>query len=365
MLRQDRVWFGVQGHFGFIISHRYTMGHLIQAHTPGFEADVSWKPQRGRFWERQYNHPTVGLAFWQIYLGNPDELGNASNLYPFINFPLGGRDRKFKLYMRYGWGLGWLSNHFDPLENHKNIAIGSHLNVSAVLRLNTQWRLNDNLILESGLGMNHFSNGAFKVPNLGLNITTVNLGLHWQTKRVIPDRWYNATKPRPVPPKQGPLKRPGKWKLTLFGVVGANEIDPPGTKKQMVYNFLSTFERNVSPKSRFGFGFDAMYSEANKTRLAVDSTYISHFDNIQWGAKGVYEMVINRLTLPIEIGYYLHTAYKDNGSIYSRFGARFQYNSHIIVSFTLKTHFARAEYWELGVGYKLWKNHTIRPIVDF
>lgn len=46
------------------------------------------------------------------------------------------------------------------------------------LRLNEQWKLNANNYVEFGIGITHFSNGASKLPNLGLNLPLLNLGFH-------------------------------------------------------------------------------------------------------------------------------------------------------------------------------------------
>jgi hypothetical protein len=39
--------------------------------------------------------------------------------------------------------------------------------------------------------------------------------------------------------------------------------------------------------------------------------------------------------------------------VYNRFGARYLINDHLVASLSLKTHLARAEHWEIGMGWRL------------
>ncbi|MEG1022726.1 MAG: acyloxyacyl hydrolase, partial [Myroides sp.] len=78
--------------------------------------------------------------------------------------------------------------------------------------------------------------------------------------------------------------------------------------------------------------------------------------NTDWKRVGVfvgYEWYLNKLTAEGNIGYYVHDEYKKNGSLYQRLGLRYYVTPNVFGVMSLKTHFAKAEAFEVGVGYKL------------
>ncbi|MGL4599365.1 MAG: acyloxyacyl hydrolase, partial [Bacteroidia bacterium] len=174
--RTRKLFVAVRPQAGFFWTHRYNMGHLVKKQLLAFEADV-WLTTTGQaHWHKPFHFPQIGLSSIVIPLGNPEQLGTAIGLYPYINFPLGEKSRRFKTHFLVGWGLGWLTKKFDPETNHKNIAIGTHLNTIFSLRLNTQVYLNNAHRLDAGIGIIHFSNGGARVPNLGMNLPMLSVG---------------------------------------------------------------------------------------------------------------------------------------------------------------------------------------------
>jgi hypothetical protein len=52
-------------------------------------------------------------------------------------------------------------------------------------------------------------------------------------------------------------------------------------------------------------------------------------------------------------GAYVRDVYNPDGPVYFRIGSRYQFPKGILLNFTLKSHFAKADYMELGLGYTL------------
>ncbi|GAB4143883.1 MAG: acyloxyacyl hydrolase [Bacteroidia bacterium] len=344
-----KIYISATGQFGFLWSHRYNMGHLVKKHLGAFEI-TAWKPTCGdQCWHEPYNNPQTGLAFNYIPLGNPDQLGDAYGLYPFINYPLSSREKNPRLNLRLGWGIGWITKPFDPIENHKNIAIGTHVNTCFALKLNTLYKVNKLMYLESGIGITHFSNGAFRLPNLGINLPMVNLGLHWlihekkNSGPVVADERMQHTES---------LVNDRKWHFSALFVAGANDINPPGGNKFAVTNMITYMMKQTARKHRFGGGIDLMYSQALRHILLYDSVNVSVAGNLQPGVKFCYELVMGRLSYPMEMGVYLYSRYKENGPVYNRWGLRYLATDHLLLNLSLKTHFAKAEYWEVGAGWR-------------
>lgn len=346
----NRIYIGGSVQYGFLWSHRYNMGHLVKKHIVSGELDVTFASDGDYCWNKPYHYPWTGVALHVIPLGNPDQLGTAIGLYPYINFPLGKYDHRFKLNMRYGWGIGWLTKKFDPIDNHKNIAIGSHLNTCFTLRLNGMYKITDDHQLEFGLGITHFSNGASRLPNLGINLPMISAGYFFSSGARVCKRHTPEADARNAHTES--LLYDHRWHFAAMIVAGANDIEPPGGRHFGVLNVVTTALRPTSRKHRFGGGIDIMYSQAVQHHLVYDSVNVNAIGATQLGAKFCYELVLGRLSLPGEIGVYLYSRYKENGPVYNRFGLRYLATDHLLLSFTLKTHFAKAEYFEVGAGWR-------------
>src|ERR1051326_5143370 len=163
-LAPKKIFLSFCGHYGFIIAHHKNMDNLIKAHTPAGEINVLVQTNGEKHWEQVYHHPEKGFGIYYADFGNPEQLGQGISIFPFINFPL-NPGRKIKLYVRSSDGIGIVTKHYDRLENHKNVIIGSFVNAFINLRLNSVFYPAKKIRMETGIGLTHFSDGAFSKPN--------------------------------------------------------------------------------------------------------------------------------------------------------------------------------------------------------
>ena len=337
-------WFTLDLHYGFILPlYTSSMNILIKGHVPAFEVDYVNKPVSQTNWLNVYHCPETGVAFFSAYLNNPAQLGMMYGAYPFANFHL---KRSFKegLYFRVGMGLGYMPIIFNAADNHKNDVIGSHLNAMVCLRVTYHFYLSPSIRLETGLGLTHCSNGAFQTPNLGINLITANTGLSYcigGRKKCVEKPFIDTTKTR-------------KIESNFFVAIGGSEVEPPGGQRYFDVSLSYIAFRRLSSKSKLGIGVDIFDNQANTARLKVDSVYLKNsLDITQFGLKAAYELTMGNLSLPLEMGGYLYTKYIGNGYVYNRVGLRYHAGKHFMTNLTLLTHFAKADFIEWGLGYKL------------
>jgi hypothetical protein len=105
-------------------------------------------------------------------------------------------------------------------------------------------------------------------------------------------------------------------------------------------------------KSSWGYGLDAFY---NRSLLAVmnrnaDTSY-AFFRPLQVGAVVGFNLHFNRFELKMQQGVYLLDKWKGDGRFYHRVGLRYRFGESWFAQLTLKTHFAKADFGELGIGY--------------
>ncbi|HTB05412.1 MAG TPA: acyloxyacyl hydrolase [Bacteroidia bacterium] len=335
-------WITTNIHYGFIIPPAgSSTQYLIKSHVPGVEVDYIKRCVEGASWNQAYHYPETGVAFFYAWLGNPSQLGNMMGVYPFINFHL-QRSNSEILYLRLGIGLGYLPVTYDRISNHKDYLIGSHLNAMINLRLTNHFYLSKNLRLETGLGLTHCSDGTFKTPNLGINLVTVNTGLSYS---------LSSCKTL-VYPFADTIKHK-KFDHEFFFALGSRQIEPPGGNRYYATTMGYTIFHKMNSKNKLGLGVDFFYNNANTALYHVQYNDSSAFNAWQVGAKICYEIVLGKVSLPIEVGGYLHTQYTGNGYEYDRIGIRYYACRHVIINLTLLAHAASADYIEWGIGFKL------------
>ena len=331
-----------QGHYGFIISHRNNMANVIKGHIYGAEVNYIFRTDGCKSWQQIHKYPEIGVCFLHMYLANPQQLGNLEAFYPYTNIRLNKLDRKFALNLRIGVGLAYLTKAFDRIENHQNGVIGSHFNgfvnfrLSSVVMLSQAWRL------DAGVGLTHASNAAMSTPNLGINMATVNLGLAYAFGNKI----CTFKKDSILPPEK-------KWQPSVIGVFGIKELEAPGGPEYFAYGIQANMYRVLNYKNKLGGGIEMAYNNATKQVWANDSVFTTKIaDIVQAGVKISYSFNMNRLSLPVDFGMYVYKKQGYNGMFFHRVGLRYLVTEHIIANFTLLTHFAKADYFEWGIGYQ-------------
>lgn len=327
-------------HYGFIIPHYKDMHYFIQKHILGAEISFVKYPSYACNEEIiNCKIPERGISLVYLNLGNPQVLGSGIAVLPFMNFSV-IRSQPVNVFFKIGTGLGYISKPFDRVTNHKDYAIGSHLNAFINLRLNAGIRLSERILLETGLGLSHFSNGSFTMPNLGINICTANLGMR-----------YNIGSRACVNPDSVNRFEPKKY-FIIYAATGLKEISPPGGKKYPCFNISINRERKFSLSGRYLYGLELTYNGANYADFKRDTLiHVTAIQNIQVGIKAGYSLVAGRLSFPVEMGIYLYSYEKDPGLIFHRIGLRYQLTKKWTAVMTLKTHWSKADFIELGVGY--------------
>lgn len=345
-LPNKKLFIGFIGHYGFIAAHNKSMDYLIKGHIPAGELNFILQTNGEKHWEEVYKNPEKGLGIYFADLGNPEQLGYAMGIFPFVNFPL-NPGRKFKLYIRTSDGIGIITKPYDRTNNHKNNINGSRINGFVNLRLNSVFYPGKNIRMETGIGLTHLSNGAWTLPNLGINIASVNLGISFMRREFESKKSNETANPKSLIPNPN-------YFFTVIAAAGVNQVSYGSQKRYASYVLYASGWKTVSEKSRFCVGADAFYNSANLAVAARDTIFDTSdkLNNLQAGVRLGYELVIGKIALPLETGAYLFTKTTSNGPLYHRIGVRYYLNRHLIINYSLKTHWVSAETYEFGLGYR-------------
>ena len=337
-----------RAHYGIFMQHHFEM-QRFDAHFPAFEIDIHRATYGKSRWESLYRYPLIGLGIWYSPLGGFKEIGQGIAVYPYINFPL-NHDMDHSLNFRIGLGLGWLTNKFDPIENYKNFAIGSHLNAAVSLYFEYRWQISRRMSWILASGLTHFSNGSMKTPNYGLNLLTVSTGFSCFLKNPNP---YMQKK---LAPDLYPFEFDGKkWISTELSVsAGLKDMTQEVGKRYFVYNIALNTMKQVSMRSRLGLGFDLTYDASDKAVLDKKFIpYSSDWQILKPGANIAYEMLLDKTSFLFNLGFHLAGKELSEGQMYQKLAVKQHFTDNLFASVTLTAHYGKADYIGFGLGYRL------------
>lgn len=327
----------LRAHYGFIYQHKLDMDQLVSGHIPAFEISYRYNHSGKKEWEKFYRYPYSGVALQYLDFNNR-YLGKAVAVIPYLAFPL-QRKPRLDLFLRVGWGLGYVTQAFDIETNRKNTAISSHLNAAINLLVQYQWRVLPGMELMAGLSLTHFSNGAFKIPNAGVNVLGVNAGFN-----------VSLGKPVPVEHNSFPIVSYG-WRFLLSDGLFVKETDPVNRRKFLANTLSLNALKRYSRKASFGAGLDMMYDGSlnERNRYTGDTRDVG----FRVGISLDYELHMGRWGIPLQQGVYVFDRFKKDMPFYQRIGWRYHARKNMSLNLLLKSHFFRADYIEAGFGYYL------------
>lgn len=331
---------------GFLAAHRGTMSHLYKDRVWAGEISLYKRVFTNKSWAESYKNPFVGVTVYGSNLGNKEILGYGFGTYGFIEFPF-TRSKKHYLSAKLGAGLGFVTKVFDQQTNPKNVAVSSHVNALLCLGISGRWHFSQKHSLLYGLDMTHFSNGASKVPNLGLNIPYVSLGYGYRIAQSPPG---SALAPESF--SKTPWLR--HWKYTLIGIVSSKEIFPTTGKNYPVYALSNMVHKRFREK----VGMEVALDLVSKQSLFDYRAYIpkTQWTIFQVGAYVGYMLPLDRLNFSLGMGVYLKDRYDADDEFYHRVGMRYRFDNGLLLNLVLKSHWAKADYVEWGAGYTFnWK----------
>ncbi|WP_397363655.1 acyloxyacyl hydrolase [Olleya sp. R77988] len=331
--------------YGNIAEHNTDISHLITGHPTGVILSYNQKTFGDNAWESRFNYPDYGASF--IYQDFKNEfLGENLGVYAHYNFYFFKRNLMFRI----GQGLAYNTNPYDKVENFRNNAFGTRLLSSTYLMLNyKKENLFNGFGLQTGLSLIHYSNANVKAPNSSINSITFNLGVNY----IFDD---NTTTEYIKHDKE---KFTEKIKYNFAFRTGVNESDIINSGQYAFYIVSAYADKRLNKKSAIQLGADVFFSNFLKTHIRYKSVAFP-LDNVSGdedfkrvGLFVGHELFISKTSLITQLGYYVYYPFDFEGRVYNRVGLKRYFNKKWFGALTLKSHGAKAEAVELGIGIRL------------
>lgn len=220
----------------------------------------------------------------------------------------------------------------------------------------------------TGFSLTHFSNGALKKPNYGLNTIAPKVSLK-----------YNFYDKHDFIKQKIPKYQPEKeWLVSTF-IGGTNVIFDSGNldiqekyegKTFPIAGITTTLNWHIWQKSKIGIGMAFTYNGSVNAQVAIDNIELEvtdclFTDKIQISIFPTYEFVVNRFSLILQPAFYIYRKKLVNQTptFHQRIGLKYHIKEDFFVGITLRDYeFHVSDFVEWNIGYSIkWKAY---PILD-
>ena len=312
-----------------------------------------------KLWEQLYKYPNWGFGTYIADFYNPAEIGMPIALYGFFNAPFVRWNKgTFNYEISFGATANWKS--FNPLTNQYNTAIGAGQAFFIDAGMNLDFEIAKHLDLIAGFSLTHFSNGAMKIPNSGINSIAPKIGLKYN----LYDR------PKFLKQEIPKFKSSNQWDISAF-VSTKNLVFDTLTnisileKYEGVYltvmGVTATFNHQISRKSKIGFGINMAYNESVNGQVAIQNNDIVDVDGpltdkLEISIFPSYELVVNKMSIILQPAFYIYRKQLKNQSpvFHQRIGLKYHINDDIFVGITLRDYaFHVSDFVEWTIGYSI------------
>ena len=252
--------------------------------------------------------------------------------------------------MRIGQGVAYNTHPYDARENFRNNAYGSHL-LSSTFLMFQYYRpeIVDRLGFRAGLTLVHYSNANFKAPNTSTNTFGLSAGLVYALDGGEPPPYIRQV---PEPVREG-------IRMNLAFRTGINESDVIGSGRFPFYVFSAYADKRLGRFSAVQLGTDLFYANFLKELIRYQATSFPELDvepGTDFKRAGLFlghELFVNTLSVVTQFGYYVYYPFDFEGRTYNRVGLKRYFGGRWYAALTLKSHGAKAEAVEAGIGIRL------------
>jgi len=333
--------FAIYRSYGYMWAHRKTMLNL-EAPSHSLDLNIYFHTQNSQMnWTRNCRSPRLGINFTCLDFGTKSG-GQAYGILPYAELKLMDRPRQ-ELNFRIGSGIGYLTKKWG-LDNLQNKAIGSHINANMRVHFLYHVLLTKKLELSAVVGITHFSNANFKMPNLGMNSVEAGFGLGYNIHA-------KGKETHPYVPDTCASQRKQEFRLSLATKETALIYSKRIFVAEMSYKNFFWCLNKLNFDAGIDLFFDQGYVYRDNPAKPAEAPNLGN--SVEIGLTLGGELMLGNLHVIGEGGTYLYSPRWNKGLFYQRVGFKYMFTPQISGSVTLKTHFARADYMEWGIGYTI------------
>lgn len=292
----------------------------------------------GQFFREQYRSRPIGI--YGVFQG------------PFVEF----NKISFNYSMLLGLTGNW--NHYNPTKNNFNTTLANDFTSHVDFGLHLMYELSQQFEAGIGCSFAHFSNGAMKIPNFGINMFTPQFSVSY-----IPEN-KKGKRIKSLIPKY--LKNTF---LDMAFVGGEKNLPYPECDLDTAHNFFgfhypqfaltAVLNRNISYVVTLGLGLHLGYDSSKNTRYRIENGRVAPdlsflADNFNVGIIPSLELNYDRVAFVLQPCYsiFKHETSFKKPDFFGKFGLKFKMVEELYAGIQLHTFKLHADFIEFSLGYR-------------
>ena len=312
---------------------------------------IGWQTRGSEAWHHALNLPYYGLGVYNMVFSNEEELGYPAALYFFFGAPF-SRKEKSSFDYEFSFGLSYNWTPYNDIDNPFNLAIGSYENAYIDAKIKYEWYFSKRFSLNTGFRVTHFSNGAIRHPNAGINLLAPFLGVR-----------YDILSKDPISIDQLITKEVETTnEFNILIASGKRAVKGTTTNNNQMVSLLNVSLEYLKPAGsvfKYGGSIDVGIDENRNIQVFEDDVELSSTKKqIYTGVSAIGQFRANRLGVQAAMGY----EFINNGKLhfkndfYQRIGLRYYLFEHFFAGINIKAkNLSKADYIEWSVGYSIFR----------
>lgn len=333
--QRSSFFIGAQAHYGFIIAHTAVIEPVSHTKPYGAELSFNWLKTSFESWKvfHAYNNSGFQLAYYNYQ--NPEIVGSSYALTAFTE-PIISKGNRFMFSVRGGGGISWQTKLYDYEFNTLNRFFSTGISFPLHLSARLKYGLTDNTFLTLSANYNHISNGAMRLPNMGMNFPTASAGIE--------------VFPKPFPSLDHGYVPGGKTRVTkryilLQGITGYKIVygEPCwswGVSSRYVYQFRSFYALNA--------GAELILDNGMRRLISIKD---EDLDYKRFAITAGQDFFLGKIVFTQYLGVYLYSPYKAKAPVYQKYELSYRVTPNFLTGVYLKAHTSDAELFGFSMNY--------------
>ena len=254
--------------------------------------------------------------------------------------------RFLQLNLSPGFGIGYTGK---TIYTNENKIIGSHFNLYSRAALKAEIQLSVATKLSGGINFLHFSNAGTRVPNIGMNTSSISIGLI---------RYLKSKSPQKATPNTDNFKDTLTKHEFEFGANIGRRGVYKSTDGLYKAGFYTGYNYRLNTLLGLAVGLDAVYYHTVYDPARNSETYQSNATSLKPWRLGTAigpDFYLGRSVLSLKYGYYLYFNSLKPINTYWSAGYKYHLYKSISLQSRLYVHKAEADYLGFGVVVNLLK----------
>lgn len=298
-------------------------------------------------WVRFLNAKNLSVGFLYTNLNGiqypigatPYSFGESFGIISHIDFGIINKNR-INLYFSPGFGITYIDKTVRT--NPESFVFGSHLNAIFKTALKGEIELEDGYSILSEINFLHFSNGSYRIPNAGVNLMNVGLGIK-KNLGIETKKRDSTTNIIPYNVKKNALQFSAS-----IGRRGKYKMDGSFYRINFYGGYSKFFNNVIALKS----GLDFFYYEETYNPLEYEDsvTYLGETrDHFKAGLSVGTEVKMNKFSVNANFGYYLYFKSVYPQKTYWNIGFKYYLNENFGLQTNMNAHRFQADFINCGV----------------